>query len=98
MKIPVVVVVMWSDMRAIKEGNVEVTDCKPSLFSCAVCYKFYLEQAGLRHLIHNQYINQQMQLMKYNSWQVLKSYVLLHWGAILREVFTTKEYKPNMPL
>jgi hypothetical protein len=50
--ISVVVVVMWSEKWAIKEGNVEITDCKPSLFSYAVCYKFCLEEPGLTHL-HN---------------------------------------------
>lgn len=48
-----VVVVTWLDKWAIKEGNVEVTDWKPSLFSCPLCYKLYLEQRGLTHLPHN---------------------------------------------
>jgi hypothetical protein len=52
MKISVVVVI-WLDKWVIKEGNVEVTDCKPSLFSCPLCFKFYLEQPGLTHLPHS---------------------------------------------
>jgi len=32
-----------------------------------------------------------MQLVKYNSWQVLKSYMFLHWGAIFREFFFLKK-------
>jgi hypothetical protein len=36
---------------------------------------------------YNNYIIQKMHLMKYNSWQVLNSYMFQHWGAILRKFF-----------
>jgi hypothetical protein len=36
-----------------------------------------------------------MHLIKYNSWQVLNSYVFLHCGTILREFFITKECKSD---
>lgn len=33
--------------------------------------------------------------MKYNSWQILSTYMFRHPGAIFKEAFETKEYKPN---
>jgi hypothetical protein len=40
-----VVVVMWLDKWAMKEGNVEVKDCKPFLFSCPlITIKLVLEK------------------------------------------------------
>jgi lambda repressor-like predicted transcriptional regulator len=36
-----------------------------------------------------------MHSIKHNSWQVLNSYMFRHRGANLRELFRTKEYKPN---
>jgi hypothetical protein len=36
-----------------------------------------------------------MHLIKYNSRQVLNSNMFWHQGVIIREVFRTKEYKPQ---
>jgi hypothetical protein len=33
---------------------------------------------------YSHFINQQIHLIKYNSWQVSNSYMLWHWGVILR--------------
>jgi len=41
----------------------------------------------------NQYIKQQMQLIKHNSWQVSNAYMFRHRSAILRKYSGTKEYK-----
>jgi len=40
----------------------------------------------------NQYINQQMHLIKHSSWKVSKSYMFRHRSAILRESCRRKEY------
>jgi hypothetical protein len=46
------------------------------------------------YAIHTvQYVNQYMHSIKYNSRQVWNSYMFRHLGAILRDLFRTKEYK-----
>ena len=42
-----------------------------------------------------QYTSQKIHLIKYNSWQILISYMFRHQCAILRESFISKQYKPN---
>ena len=44
---------------------------------------------------HNQRVNQQMHVIKYNSWKVPNSYIFWHWGAILWEPSRTKECQSN---
>jgi hypothetical protein len=44
---------------------------------------------------YNQYVNQQMDLIKHGSVQVSISYTFQHLHAILRECSRTKEYKSN---
>jgi hypothetical protein len=43
----------------------------------------------------NQYIIQQMQLIKHNSWQVSNAYMSRHRSAILRKYSGTNEYKSS---
>jgi len=45
---------------------------------------------------YNQYISQEMHLIKYNSWQVSNFYMFWHWDAIPRQSSRTTEYKSNM--
>ena len=39
-----------------------------------------------------------MHLIKYNLWQVLNPHMFRHRGAILRDSFRSREYKPKTPI
>lgn len=57
--------------------------------------KFQMLYHSYREYYYSSYINQQKHWTKHNSWQVLKSYMFRHRGAIHRSFYVTKEYKPN---
>jgi hypothetical protein len=43
---------------------------------------------------YNQYINLQLHLITFNSWQISNCYMIRHKGAIRRKSFWSKAYKP----
>ena len=52
--------------------------------SCVTEHQMRILFYSYRACSYSHFVNQQMQLIKYNSWQVSNSYMFWHWSVILR--------------